>query len=605
MSEHRSSSATRRGRRPRPGLPYDFRPGLLRGLLRGLGGSALVLAGCGPPETIERPPSILLVTLDTLRADALGCYGNDLEATPSLDRLAAEGTLFEHAYTPVPLTLPAHCSALTGLLPPRHGVHFNGGRPLPEEARSLAELAQEAGMETAAFVASAVLAAEYGLDQGFDSYDAPTGAGDPGGRSGTEVTRKSITWLNERDPSRPFFLWVHLFDAHDPYEPPEPFVPPPNVHPYYGEVALVDTYVGALLAWLQRKDLLDDTFVLVAGDHGEALGEHGEATHGDFVHDVTLRVPMILRGPGIAAGRRVAQPVGLVDVAPTLAEAVGLGWPRGADGTSVLGLSSLSTPDAEVGEAPWPRPGLYFECFTGYASYGWSPLAGWRSPEGKYEHSAEPRLFQPALEPDEAHDLLASDGDLDLGRYRDALEGLFDAPSLVTSDAAPTGTTPQAIRDLGYAAFETSLEIPSPLAPTSRPAPWRMRAQHERALQANAHVTAGAYAEAEEILQSIVAENPLHWTAWDRLALARFGREDYAGALDALDELLVGRPSDANAHLFRGGSLWKLGLREDALEAMDTAFTLSPDDASIRSAYAEALEADGREEEAQRVRAAR
>ena len=294
----------------------------LRSLRPLLAVGLLLPAACSPEQ---RPPSAILITLDTMRADALGCYGQELRITPSLDVLASRGVVFENAMTSVPLTLPAHASALTGLYPPRHTVRINGETSLPRSAETLAERAREAGCRTAAFVGASVLDPGFGLDQGFEVYSSVKVGGahghahghEGGQRPGTEVIREAITWLRSLESDEPFFLWIHLFGAHDPYEPDELFRAPPGVHPYYGDVAMTDACVGGLLGWLDEVELIDEVNVLVVGDHGEALGQHGEATHGDYVYEPTMRIPLILAGPGIPAGERRTDLVSIVDVAPT------------------------------------------------------------------------------------------------------------------------------------------------------------------------------------------------------------------------------------------------------------------------------------------------
>jgi arylsulfatase A-like enzyme len=383
-----------------------------------LGGAVLLAAGCGPDSATAPPGNVLLVTLDTLRPDRLACYGNPRVTTPTLDRLAREGTLFENAYSPIPSTLPSHCSIMTGAYPGHHGVHDNGVYFLEDEAVTLAERLREAGHATAAFVAAFVLDAQFNLAQGFDTYDdemdlplrreseVPEGldegrrrwfvqAASSYQRRGEAVTERALEWLSE-NTDEPFFLWVHYFDTHQPYQAPEPFstlydpdydgtmdgdaitwwhgfnrlqgraikaVEPERseletrinrdhahmVARYDGEVSYLDAQLGRLLGGIQELDRLGNTFVVVVGDHGESFGEHRVQLweHNATVFDEVLRVPMLLRRPdGVGAGERVAGLVRTIDVAPTLLDWLGLPGLEGVQGRSLLALTEDPEADA-------------------------------------------------------------------------------------------------------------------------------------------------------------------------------------------------------------------------------------------------------------------
>ncbi|MBV8199668.1 MAG: sulfatase, partial [Acidobacteria bacterium] len=310
---------------------------------------AMGAAGCAPRQTAagaarpgDEPPhgrgaNLLLVTLDTVRADHLGCYGYAGAETPALDRLAAAGVRFAHASSPVPLTLPSHTTLLTGLLPPHHGARNNGVRGLSAETPTLATLLAGAGYRTAAFVAAFVLDHRFGLARGFQIYDdeieRPANASWllEAERPGGQVVDRALAWL-ERDDPRPFFLWVHLYDAHAPYNPPSPYRERHPDHPYDGAIAFADAQVGRLLAALGQRGLAASTVVAVVADHGESLGEHGELTHGLLLYEPALAVPLLLRAPGLGP-RTVATPVSTVDLAPTLAGLLGRRFPQPPAGT--------------------------------------------------------------------------------------------------------------------------------------------------------------------------------------------------------------------------------------------------------------------------------
>ena len=333
----------------------------------------LLLASCArhAPAPAAVGANLLLVTIDTCRADRLGAYGGPTSATPNLDRLAREGTRFAAAWSAAPLTLPAHATILTGLLPPRHGVRLNGAAALPSTTPTLAHHLRRSGYRTAAFVAAFVLDRRFGLADGCDRYDdeiaaARTQAGLEAERPGREVVERALAWLASGD-TRPFFAWVHIYEPHAPYEPPEPFRSAFPADPYEGEVAAADALVGQLFAYLEREKLASRTLVAVMGDPGEALGEHGELTHGLLLYEASLHVPLLLHLPGtVPAAWVVETPVSLADVAPTLAAA--LGKPMDTAGEPLDGRNLWS----DISQRRQPQvQDLYAE--SRYpATFGWS-----------------------------------------------------------------------------------------------------------------------------------------------------------------------------------------------------------------------------------------
>jgi choline-sulfatase len=378
--------------------------------------------GSGNAGNVEgaRGANLLLVTLDTVRADHLGCYGYGPAETPALDRLAREGVRFARASSAAPLTLPSHASILTGLLPLHHGVRNNGAAGLAAGTPTLATLLGAAGYRTGAFVAAFVLDHRFGLAPGFETYDDEVNRDPNAGwvleaeRAGDQVVDRALAWLGRlgqlgrlgKDDSRPFFLWVHLYDAHAPYRPPSPYRERHAGRPYDGAIAFDDAQVGRLLAEIDRRGWRERTVVAVTADHGESLGEHGEATHGLLLYEPDLAVPLLLRGPGLAP-RVVQTPVGLVDLAPTLA---GMVRPAGSAATgenhgsragsaATGGSSSPAAPlatwaqrgpgdgrdlSAALRERREPPPAdLYAE--TRYPEvFGWTPLAALRRRDLKY-----------------------------------------------------------------------------------------------------------------------------------------------------------------------------------------------------------------------------
>jgi len=327
--------------------------------------------------------NVLLITLDTTRADHLGCYGYDAAETPVLDAIAAEGVRFHDAVTTVPITLPAHATILTGLDPPNHGVRDNGEYSLDAEKETLAEILRGAGYETAAFVSSYVLNARFGLNQGFDVYDTnftrTTGTltleGAPSlERPAAEVSGAAISWFKGRKRDRPFFCWVHYYDPHARYVPPPPFDARFPDQPYDGEIAYMDEQIGVLLRALETDGSKDNTLIVVVGDHGEALGEHGEPFHSKLIYESTMWVPLIFSCPSRFPGPYVVDDavVSIADIFPTVLELLAIEHSAPCDGRSLIRAS-----------ADRYRM-VYIETLAPYMDHGWSPLYGLRRHEDKY-----------------------------------------------------------------------------------------------------------------------------------------------------------------------------------------------------------------------------
>ena len=345
---------------------------------------------------------MLLISIDTLRPDRLGCYGASQVETPAIDALARSGVRFENAFTPVPLTLPAHWTLLTGVEPWHHGVIDNGMTLAAPPAATLAERFAVAGYDTAAFVSAFVLHRTFGLDRGFAHYDdgpAADAALDQllhaTGRADERVDR-ALAWLR-RERTRPFFLWLHLFDPHAPYDPPEDFRARHAGRPYDGEVAFVDTQVARLLAALDRSGAAGDTLVVLVSDHGESLGEHGEQTHGILLYDATLRVPLIVRLPGrLPAGEVRREPATLADVAPTVLALAGLAAAPPLDGRDLFGAAGPPRHLAAISEAPHRR-------------LGWGTLVALRDAGWKYIAGPRPELYAIDQDPQETEDRIGSE----------------------------------------------------------------------------------------------------------------------------------------------------------------------------------------------------
>jgi hypothetical protein len=556
--------------------------------------TTLFLAGCAPDP--DRPCA-LIVTLDTTRADALSCLGAPRGLTPHLDELARESVLYAEARTTAPITMPAHASMFTGLYPPRHTVRDNNVQALPGSALTLAELARSRGWQTSAFVASIALDRVFGLDQGFEVYDQPErvmaqSSPHAGARTDEEVVDAALAWLARRDRARPFLAWVHLYDPHAPYLPDEEHLERAGGRAYLGDVAAMDSAFGRLMAELRADRDWLRTVVVVMADHGEALMDHGEPTHGMLCYDATLRVPMLVRHPdGERAGEVSREIVSAVDLLPTVCEALGLPLQGDLDGTSL-----------------WSRPvrperGVFFESYYGFIYYGWSPLAGWLDAEGIYLHSSRPLLFDPGATDGDGRAPSAGDGER-VQRAQRALAEVFAAPALTVQAAGVDEATLSELRALGYAAGGGPAQVyPSALAFADRPSPNEHIEEHRRTLFAQDLMLRGEHEQAIEILGPLIRANPHNVRALAYLAnnLMAVGRA--AEAVPLLERVLASTAPTAGLHWNLAEARWTTGDHEGALAALRAALELDREHVQSLSSLVERLEELGRGAQADPYRA--
>jgi len=347
--------------------------------------------------------NVLLISMDTVRADRLGCYGYDKNTTPNIDSFAEDSVLFKSVVAPIPFTFPSHLSMMTGTIPPYHGVHDNEGRPIPDSHLTLAEVLKEQGYKTAAIIASYVLNAKFGLNQGFDSYNefkddsyAPTVF--VNGRRASETGRLTTEWLEENSHNK-FFLFIHYYDPHFPYHPPEPF-DAEFKDPYDGEIASVDESVGRIIDKLKELDLYDNTLIIITSDHGEMLGEHEEAGHGYYIYESAIKVPLIIKIPGSRKHRTVDEIVGLIDIFPTVCSKLGLQVPDFIQGVD---LSSYFQ-----GKGVVDSRYQYTESLTA-TKFGGNSLLGVVSGKWKYIQTTRPELYNLEKDPGEENNLVEKD----------------------------------------------------------------------------------------------------------------------------------------------------------------------------------------------------
>lgn len=405
-------------------------------------GAVLLLVACGATEPeVQRAPDVILITLDTTRADAIGAYGASPSPTERLDRLASGGLRFEEAVSVCPLTLPSHASIHTGLYPDRHGVRTNDGFLLGQDHETLAERLGAAGYQTAAFVAAAVLDDGFGLAQGFDHYGDSRLAGplrSVASRPGQEVSDEALTWMLRADQDRPLFLWAHYYDPHQPLNAPEPYAGQFE-DAYLAEVAAMDAAVGQLLdgVKLMRKT---EPIVLVVGDHGEGRGDHDEATHGMFVYRSTMQVPMVLHAPGLDAGV-VTAPVSQVDIAPTLLALAGLDSVEGVDGVDLGPIWRGEKAD---------RGEVYGEALHGRLAFGLAELRFVQDGQQRYIRAPDAELYDWRNDPGELDNLVPTPKADPLIR---ALETQMQRPGAHSDPSAPTNPgalAAGALEALGY-----------------------------------------------------------------------------------------------------------------------------------------------------------
>ena len=442
----------------------------------------------GRQSAVSAParPNILLVTIDTLRADRV-----QRRLTPTLDALAEAGLRFTRARTAVPLTLPSHVTIMTGLLPNEHGVRKNGERLAPT-VPTLAGRLQAAGYKTGAFVGAYVLDSRFGLARGFDRYDDRVRRNPESierleaERRGSEVVDAATAWL--ADVTTPFFLWVHLYDPHAPYEPPPEFRARAGGNPYDGEIAYADAQVGRLLELVRKRGLESSTIVAAAGDHGEGLGEHGEDTHGMLAYDSTLHVPLILKGPGVSA-RTVVAPVTLVDLASSLLRRAGVP-PAASEPLHQDLFGALSLDRDIVAETLYPRVA------------GWHPLSVLAGAQWKLVMSSEPELYDLRADPTEQKNVAQEHAPIVSGMQARLRQ--LSASASTQSSSAPSPEAADRLRALGYVSSSATATTQNPGAanPASQIAAW---SEFERDL---ALVNANRAAEALGPLRALVMQHP-------------------------------------------------------------------------------------------------
>ncbi|MEW5802731.1 MAG: tetratricopeptide repeat protein [bacterium] len=554
-------------------------------------------SGMREKESVQSRSNVLLISIDTLRADHLGCYGYQGIETPVIDQLAIEGVRFTSCYTAVPITLPAHATLMTGQYPPTHGVRDNGTFQLGEESLTLAEIFKSKGYQTAAFVGAFVIDSRFGLDQGFDIYDDRMESDEEKSdllfeeRRGEEVVEAALEWLTHKKPG-PFFLFIHCFDPHAPYHPPAPFSrenqncddPDSLASCYDQEIAYTDACLGRLFQKMKEMGVYDKTTICFTADHGEALGEHEEPSHSVFVYDSTLHIPLIVRWPGnVAQGEVIESQVSNVDIAPTLLalarihgedsmmQGRSLLLPKGAD-------EGLPSSMAQGGEA------IYCETYFPFYNHHWSPLQAVRTAEWKYIKAPRPELYHLTEDPRELDNLALKRQD-----QLNYMQGLFahleaqyfppedqkQKANLITMDQ----DTRKRLERLGYLWTAPSEGPKKEIG--AYPDPKDMVMVLNFFNVAAYHYLHHEYQKAIELFQRSLEIDPKDVFAYFMIGFIHNKTGQFEKARDAFQECIRLDPAYLNAYVNLGGVYLQLGQREKAFQKIDEALQLSPDSIEV------------------------
>ena len=496
--------------------------------------------------------NVLLISIDTIRPDRLSCYSSKHLQTPHIDALAAKGVLFERAFAHNPMTLPSHVNMLTGTTPPYHGVHENSRSILTPDFFTLAEYLKEKEYSTGAFIGSFALDPRFGLDQGFDVYDksypARTSSLSPPERNAGQVIQSALSWVEKQNSG--WFLFIHLWDPHDPYSPPQPFSEKFKDDPYSGEVAYVDSELGKLFDYLESKELTKRTLIVLTGDHGESLGEHGELTHDYFAYNSTLWIPLIVAAPGIQAAR-VGEYVCHIDLFPTVCDLLSLEKPSFLQGVSLLPLLKGGKIEKRA---------IYFESLDAYYNRGWAPLRGFTEEKSKFIDSPVPEYYNLEADFNEQNNLVRK---IDLEGQKNRMKALLDG--LSSSQNAPTPQrvdreTREKLKSLGY--------ISSPVS--------KFKENYGP----------------EDDLKTLLPLNQKMYTA---LKLNEEGKA--LQAVKLLHEIIKERKDFINAYSYLSEIYQSGGFGADALAVLENGYKNNPEDYGIISSYGVLLVKQGKLDE--------
>ncbi len=538
----------------------------------------LLLPICAIAATQPAPPklrpNIILITLDTVRADHLACYGYTEIQTPTLDALAHDGVVFERAISQVPLTWPSHAAILTGTYPFQNGVQDFTGQPLAPEFHSVAQALKQHGYATGAVVSAFVLDRSWGLNRGFDFYDDAFSAEtfqkkDIGlvDRRAAESVSHAIAWV-KKTPHRPFFLWLHLYDPHSPYDPPEPFRTQYKDHLYDGEIAYADHELGRLVTFLKQNHIYDHTLIAFLSDHGESLGDHGEHEHGFFVYNSTVHIPLIVKPPAGSGIRpsRVARPVETVAVAPALLQAVGIKDPIEKQFHS-HGLFGSEAEKEDSG---------YSETFYPFSSFGWSPLHALETARYHYIEAPEPELYDVVADPAEKNNL-APQQSATVAVLKDKVATLlrekpFTAVPGQASNLSPDAT--EKLRALGYVSYRSAVS-PETLA-KGLADPKTKLWEFNSILEAGDAFQVNDFTTGQDLLQKVREKDPQIYIVPFMLGEVALRQQNWAEASMQLRKCLDLNPNFDQAMVGLGRALINQDNPEEAKSWVNKALAYNP-----------------------------
>jgi arylsulfatase A-like enzyme/Flp pilus assembly protein TadD len=546
--------------------------------------SALLLA-VSAFAAANSAPSVIVITIDTLRADHLGCYGYKQIKTPNIDALAADGARFDHAYTPVPVTLPAHTVIFTGTYPMLSGMHDFSANKLGPEQPTLASILKEHGYTTGAVIGSAVLDRRFGLDHGFDFYfdrfdfsRLQESNLDEMERPGNVVADTALDWLT-KNYQKKFFLWMHLYDPHYPYRPPAPFNEQYASHLYDGEIAFADAQVGRLIHFLKEKGLYQSAVIILAGDHGESLGEHDEKTHGFFIYNATLHVPLIIHRPAAHIPAKISKPisasVSLADIVPTLLHILNLDVPVQVQGENLLPLLTGKN-------EPEPRS-LYSETFLPRLHFNWSELRGVETANYHFIDAPKPELYDLSKDPGETQNLLSQKKAVAEEMHL-KLVALIRDYSAGRELAEKTGLDPtlmERLKSLGYAGFSGGGNLT--VSNRNLPDPKDRIQVYELISDAISESQHGEYAESTEKLNAALKTEPDSVAVHYLLGLDYYRMRDYQSSVEHLRKVLQLSPDYALATFQLGLAYARTGQFDDAIATFKR--TLELDSTNFSAAY--------------------
>jgi arylsulfatase A-like enzyme/tetratricopeptide (TPR) repeat protein len=513
-------------------------------------GAILTAGFISNSEEKEKQWNVLLISIDTIRPDRLGCYSTEYIQTPHIDALASRGVLFERAFAHNPMTLPSHVNMMMGTTPLYHGVHENSNSILHEDFCTLAEYLKEKGYATGAFIGAFPLDSRFGLSQGFDVYDEsyPSKASSAfvyQERTAGQVIQAALNWLERQDLK--WFSFIHIWDPHAPYSPPEPFNTKFKDDPYSGEVAYVDSELGKIFDYLNAKKLMENTLIVLTGDHGEALGEHGESTHGYFAYNSTLWIPLIIAVPQIKA-RRIDEYVCHTDIFPTICDILGVNKPTFLQGVSLLPLMKGGKIESRA---------IYFESLAPYLNRGWAPLRGFIEDKKKFLDSPLPEYYN--LE-DDFHERKNLIQKIDLERHRKKMEELIDKFACIQKKHTLQRTdreTRKRLRSLGY--------ISSPVTQINK-----------------------GY-RPEDDLKNLLPFQQKHFAALSFLENGRIQE-----AVKLLNDIIQEKEDFTGAYIDLCNIYERQGLEEEALSLMESGYKNNPESYGIVTTYAFLLVKQGR-----------